>query len=255
MSLPLTGKIALITGSSRGIGAAVAQRLAADGATVIINYVSNASAAQGVVDAINTAGSGTAVAIRANVSSLPESRALVDEILRQFGQLDIIMLNAAIMRTQTLPHINEKDYEDHFDVNVKAPLFTIQAAEPHLKAGSRVIFFSSSAARVSSVTPEYLIYTATKGAVEQFTRILAKDLGARGITVNCVAPGPIDTDLYREGRSSEAVAALTNTLAGMHPQKRIGLPEDVAPVVAFLAREESRWVNGQTIQVNGGLAV
>ncbi|OCH84695.1 NAD(P)-binding protein [Obba rivulosa] len=249
--LPLAGKVALVTGSSRGIGAAVAQRLAADGATVIVNYVSNAAAAQTVVDAINSAGAGSAIALRADVSSTADSRALIDDIIRRFGSLDIIVLNAGLMNTKVLKELDENNYTDHFDVNVKAPLFTIQAAEPHLKSGSRIIFFSSTTAHMSGVSPNYIVYTATKGAVEQFTRILAKDLGARGITVNCVAPGPIDTELFRNGKTPELIA----TFANMHPQKRLGTPEDVAPVVAFLAREDSRWVNGQTILINGGLAV
>lgn len=113
--------------------------------------------------------------------------------------------------------------------------------------GSRVIFFSSTTAHMSSVTPNYVVYTATKGAIEQFTRILAKDLGTRGVTVNCVAPGPVDTELFRAGKSPETIATFEN----LHPAKRLGEPDDIAPVVAFLAREDSRWVNGQTILVNG----
>jgi len=134
---------------------------------------------------------------------------------------------------------------------VKAPLFMVKAAAPHMNAGSRIIFLSTSLTRNSMITPNYLVYTATKGAVEQMMRVLAKELGPRGITVNTVSPGPTDTELFREGKSEQ----LINMIAGTAPLKRLGQVDEISPVVAFLASEEARWVNGHNIFVNGGAMV
>ena len=264
MSLPLAGKVALITGSSRNIGAAIAKRLADDGASVVINYNSSQGAADDLAQKINEEGKGKATVIQADISSLQDGVRLVEQTVEKLGQLDILVLNAGLMHVSTLDAITEKHFDEHFNINVKVPLFMVQSASKHLKAGKltehgvspcwltytlggRIFFFSSSTTHFSGVPPTYALYTATKGAVEQLTRVLSKDLGARGITVNTVAPGPVDTDLFRNGKSEQVISFF----AGLHPQKRIPQAEEIAPIVAFLSRDEAGWVNGQTILVNG----
>jgi len=251
MSQRLQGKVALVTGSSRSIGAAIAKRLAQDGASVVINYASNEAAAKGVADEINSIRSGAAVIVKADVSTVQSCKYLLDETLKAFGRIDILVLNAGIMGLKGLREVDEKFFDDHFLVNVKGPFFLVQAAEPHLKEGGRIIFFSTSIAKNSAVTPPYLVYAATKGAIEQFSRVLSKDLGAKGITVNTVSPGPVDTAMFREGKPEQLITAIANS----HPSKRLGTVDDIAPVVAFLASPEAAWVNGQNIMINGGAMV
>jgi len=251
MALPLAGKVAVVTGSSRNIGAAIAKRLATDGAHVVVNYVGNAAAAQEVVDTINKEGRGKAVAIKGDMSKIADGQRLIDDSIAAFGKLDILCLNAGLMNNATLENLTEKAFDDHYNINVKVPLFMVKAAAPYLKAGGRVFFFSSSTARFSGITPNYLLYTSTKGAVEQMNRILAKDLGAKGITVNCIGPGPVNTELFTNGKTEQQIQFFAN----LHPMKRIPQPEEIAPLVAFLSREEAGWINGQTILCNGGLVV
>ncbi|KAH9940610.1 hypothetical protein B0H21DRAFT_574698 [Amylocystis lapponica] len=254
MTSPLAGKVAVVTGSSRSIGAAVARRLAADGANVIVNYVSNGAAADTVVESINNnpaPGTGKAVSVQADVATAKGGQRLLDAAFSTFGGLDILVLNAAVMENATLQEVSEEFFDRHFTVNVKAPFFLVQAAAPRMKAGGRIILFSTSLTRNSMLTPNYLVYVATKGAVDQITRVLAKELGPRGITVNTVSPGPIDTDMFRDGKTEQVISAL----AAMHPLKRIGEVDEVSPVVAFLAREDANWVNGQILLVNGGFTV
>ena len=151
------------------------------------------------------------------------------------------------MQMRDLEHTTEQDYDSHFNLNVKGPLFLIQKAVPHMPPGGRVILVSSGVNSLSSVQPNYLIYGATKGAVDQMTRILAKDLGKKGITVNAVAPGPTGTDLFFEGKSEQ----LLNMVRSQSPFNRLGTPEEIAGVVAFLSGEDSKWVSGQIIRANG----
>jgi len=251
MSLKLAGKVAIVTGSSRSIGAAIAQRLAEDGANVIINYVSNSQAADSVVIGINNKNGGKAVAVKADVSSSVGANQLIDATIKAFGKLDILVLNAGIMGSKVLADVDEQFFDSHIQVNVKGPLFLSKAAAPHLPSGGRIIFFSSSLTHASSVLPNALVYVASKGAIEQVARVLAKDLGARGITVNTVSPGPVDTALFREGKTEQQI----QFIAGLHPSKRLGTPEEIAPAVAFLASPDATWVNGQNLLVNGGFVV
>lgn len=265
MSSSLTGKVAIVTGSSRSIGAAIAKRLAEDGANVIINFISNSYAADEVVNAINSEGKGKAVGVKADVSSIAGINTLLEETVKAFGKLDILVLNAGIMGSRVLADVDEQFFDSHIRINVKGPLFLAKAAAPLLPAGTfgyclcnhqisslssiggRIIFFSSSLTKASSVLPNALVYVASKGAIEQISRVLAKDLGSRKITVNTISPGPVDTPLFREGKTEQQIQAI----AGLNPQKRLGLPEEIAPTVAFLASPAAAWINGQNILVNG----
>ncbi|KAH9913080.1 uncharacterized protein BXZ73DRAFT_93009 [Epithele typhae] len=251
MSLPLAGKVAIVTGASRSIGAQIAAQLAAKGANVLITYVAGADAAAQVAADINSKGAGQAIVSQADAASLEANQRIVKEAVDKWGRLDILILNAAIQGMATIAQVTPETYDKTFDTNVKGPMFLIQSALPHLTSGSRIILFSSSLTRASTVPPNYLLYNSTKGAVEQMARVLAKDLGQKGITTNVVAPGPIDTDLFRNGKTEQQIAFFEN----LHPAKRLGQAEDVAKVVDFLVSPEASWVNGQTLMVNGGFAV
>ncbi|KII84801.1 hypothetical protein PLICRDRAFT_45606 [Plicaturopsis crispa FD-325 SS-3] len=249
LTTSLAGKVAIVTGSSRSIGASIAHRLASEGAKVIVNYVSNAAEADKVVAAINAQHAGAAVSVQADVSSVAGAQGLVDSTLKAFGKIDILVLNAGIMGAKVLNDVDEEFFDSHFNINVKGPLFLTKLVAPLLPADGRVIFLSTSLTKSTVINPNTVIYVSTKGAVEQAARVLAKDLGARGITVNVVSPGPTDTPLFRAGKTEQIIA----TMAGMNPQKRLGVPDDIGPVVAFLASPAAQWVNGQIIPVNGGL--
>lgn len=245
--MSLTGRVALITGASRGIGAAIATLLSSRGASVVINYSRSSAPADALVAKL---GPERTHAIKADASQPAECQRLVSEVVARFGRLDVLVLNAGVLPNKDLASTTTEDFDGAFSVNVKGPYFTAQAAAQQLSAGGRIVFFSTTLAVASTVMPNYLLYLATKGAIEQMTRVLAKDLGRKEITVNCVSPGPTGTDMFFEGKSE----ALIKTMAAWAPPNRIGKPEEIAEVVAFLASPESAWVNGQNIRVNGGLA-
>ncbi|KIM73697.1 hypothetical protein PILCRDRAFT_828923 [Piloderma croceum F 1598] len=251
MSTSLVGKVAIVTGSSRSIGAAMAERLAEDGADVVINYYSNSQMADEVVNAINSRGKGRAVGVKADVSSITGANHLLKETVKVFGKLDILVLNAGIMGSKALADVDEQFFDSHIQLNVKGPLFLTKAAVPLLPAGGRIIFVSSSLTKASTVLPNALVYVASKGAIEQISRVLAKDLGSRGITVNTVSPGPVDTPLFREGKTEQQI----QFIMGLNPSKRLAVPEEIAPTVSFLASPAATWINGQNILVNGGFVV
>jgi 3-oxoacyl-[acyl-carrier protein] reductase len=243
----LKGKVALITGASRGIGRAIAGRLAADGAAVAINFSSNAAEAQKAVAEIEATG-GKAFAIRADVGRVPEVVRLFDETLAHFGRLDILVNNAGVMFTKPVSATTEAEFDRIFAINVKGTFFACQQAATRLAEGGRIINFSSST--TARFMPAYGAYVATKGAVEQLTRSLAKEVGPRGITVNTVSPGPTETELFITGKTPEQIKMFGQQSAF----GRIGRPEEIAEVVAFLASDAARWISGQNIRVNGGLA-
>lgn len=241
----LTGKVALVTGSSRGIGRNIAEELALQGAKVIINYAGNSEKAIAVVAAIKRQG-GEATAIQADISQVVEVERLFQRAMEAYGKIDILVNNAGIMITKPVTAVTEEDFDRIFAVNVKGTYFACQQAARHMATNGRIINFSTSVAGL--MFPAYSIYAGTKGAVEQFTRQLAKEFGPRGITINAVAPGPVNTELFTVGKTKEQIETLTT----MNAFGRLGETADIAKVVLWLAGQEAQWITGQTIRVNGG---
>jgi 3-oxoacyl-[acyl-carrier protein] reductase len=238
-------RTAIVTGASRGIGAAIAQRLAADGLRIVVNYSSSPAEADAVVAAIVEAG-GEARAIRANVADAAEMTALFDQAEAAFGPVDVLVNNAGILTVAPLAQVSDEEFERIFSINLKGSFNGMREAARRLRDGGRIINFSTSI--VGHYLPGYGPYAATKAAVEALTAVLAKELGGRGITVNAVAPGPVGTEMLINSRPAE----MLQRLAAESPLNRLGEPDDIARVVAFLASPESEWVNGQTIRANGG---
>jgi 3-oxoacyl-[acyl-carrier protein] reductase len=247
MSENLKGKVALVTGASRGIGRAIAERLAQAGASVVVNYASSAGEAKKVVAEIEAKG-GKAFAIQADVGRVSEIVRLFDQAIAHFGKLDILVNNAGIAFIKTVSDTTEEDFDHIFAINVKGTFFACQQAATRLAEGGRIINLSTSI--TARLLPAYGAYAATKGAVEQLTRSLSKEMGARGITVNAVSPGPTETELFLDGRTPEQI----DFFAKQSAFGRLGKPADIADVVAFLASDESRWISGQNIRANGALA-
>jgi 3-oxoacyl-[acyl-carrier protein] reductase len=239
-----TGRIAIVTGASRGIGAAVAERLARDGFTVVINYSGDAAPAEALVRKIEDKG-GRALAAKADVSDAQAVRGMFDAAEAAFGGVDVLVNNAGIMPLSTIADTGDATFERLIDVNLKGTFNTLREAARRLRNGGRIISFSSSV--VALLQPTYGVYAATKAAVEAMTSVLAKELHGRAISVNAVAPGPTATGLFLNGKPQEVL----DRLAKLAPLERLGEPEDIAATVAFLAGPDGGWINGQTLRANG----
>ncbi|KAL4916764.1 hypothetical protein BDW62DRAFT_100952 [Aspergillus aurantiobrunneus] len=245
--MSLSGKVILITGASKGIGKATAQRLASEGASLVINYNTDASSAESLVQEI---GEDRALAVQADVSKLPDLDRLVDATVAKFGKIDILIPNAGILPMRDLEHTSEQDFDFTYNLMVKGPYFLAQKAAKHIPAGGRVILVSTGVTVLSNIPPAYLLYATAKAAIEQMTRVMAKDLARKGILVNCIAPGPTTTGLFLEGKSDQ----MLKTVANFSPFGRIGEPDEIANVVSFLCGKDSSWVSGQVLRVNGAMA-
>ncbi len=243
--MSLNGKVAIVTGASRGIGRQTAIHLAMSGAKVVVNYSSNRGSADEVVKAIGQAG-GEAAAIRADVSKSSEVEALFAETLERFGRVDILINNAGIMETTRIADVTEEIFDRQFAINVKGTYFACQQAMMHMAPGGTIVNFSTSVS--GAMLPGYSVYAATKGAVEQLTRQLAKEFGPKDIVINCIAPGQVATDLFLNGKSEEQV----DSFRRMNAFGRLGEPEDIANAIDLLVSDKARWMTGQTIRVNGG---
>jgi 3-oxoacyl-[acyl-carrier protein] reductase len=244
----LSGKVAIVTGASKGIGAAIAKSLAAEGASVVVNYASSKAGADAVVKAIENGG-GKAIAIKGDVSKALEAQALIEGAVKEFGRLDILVNNSGVYEFAPLEAITEEHYDRIFNVNVRGLLLVTQAAVKHLTEGASVINIGSV---VSSVTPPAsAVYTATKGAVDAITGVLAKELGPKKIRVNAINPGMVETEgVHSAGfiGTDFQVSTVAQT-----PLGRIGQPDDIASVAVFLASNEAKWITGELLRAGGGL--
>ena len=243
----LTGKVILVTGASRGIGAAVAIKLAEAGASVIANYAESKAGAEQVVNTIKANG-GSAIAVKADVSDPKQVTALFDAAITEYGKLDVLINNAGVMFTKMIKDTTDEDFDWLFNINVKGVFNTLREAASRLADHGSIINFSTSSNRM--LLPGYAAYVASKAAVEQFTRIFAKEVGGRGINVNSLSPGPTDTELFTDGKTPEVI----NKLAAMSAFNRIATPEDIARIVVFLASDDAKWITAQNIGANGGVA-
>lgn len=241
----LNGKVAVVTGASKGIGAGIAERLAADGAAVIVNYARSAGEAAAVVERIVAAG-GSAVAFKADVSERAEIQALIDTALQRFGRLDILVNNAGVYKMDSLDTVTAESFDEHYRLNVRGLLLATQAAARVLPAGGVVVNISSGLAK--SPYPIVHVYSSTKAAVDSLTRTLGMELGPRGIRVVGIAPGFTATEGNADTREQAMDALVAKT-----PLGRIGQPADIAAAVAYAVSEDAGWITGTTIDVAGGL--
>jgi 3-oxoacyl-[acyl-carrier protein] reductase len=248
MPQKLVGKVAVVTGASKGIGATIARRLAADGAAVVVNYSASKSGAERVVGAIKKNG-GTAVAVQADLSKPDDVKRLFAEIKKQFAKIDILVNNAGVYEFGALGNITPEHFHKMFDLNVLGLLLASQRAVELMESGGSIINISSVAA--DAAPPSFSVYSATKAAVDAVTRSLAQELGPQGIRVNSVNPGMVETEgTHTLGIVESEFRSQTELQT---PLGRIGQPEDIAPVVAFLASDDAGWITGEALFVSGGL--
>ena len=240
------GKVAIVTGASRGIGSAVAERLARDGFSVIVNYSGSVEAADALVRKIGESG-GRALAVKADVSDARAVREMFETTVSKFGGVDVLVNNAGIMAQSNIADTDDASFDKQIAINLKGTFNALREAAKRLRAGGRIINFSSSV--VGLLQPTYAVYAGTKAAVEAMTSVLAKELRGRNITVNAVAPGPTATDLFLKGKPQ----AVVDHLAKLAPLERLGEPDDIARTVSFLAGPDGAWINGQVLRANGGI--
>lgn len=238
-------KVALVTGASRGIGADIAQRLAADGFAVVVNYAGRADKAAEVVARIEAAG-GKALAVQADITDEAAVDRLFQAALEHFGRLDAVVNNAGIIGYGTIAEGDLDTFDRIVAANLRGAFLVLGRAARHVATGGRIVALSTSA--IAKSLPRYGAYIAAKSGVEGLVRVLASEMRGRNVTVNAVAPGPVETELFLEGKSAELVAQLANAA----PLERLGQPEDIAGVVSFLLGPDGGWVNGQVLRANGG---
>jgi 3-oxoacyl-[acyl-carrier protein] reductase len=240
-------RVALVTGASRGIGAAIARRLARDGFAVAVNYASNEAEANAVVASIEQAG-GRAFAVRADVAGAADVKQMFDAIEHTLGRIDVLVNNAGVLPYVTVAETTDEVFERTVAINLQGTFNTMRESFTRMNDGGRIVNFSTSVLHMAP--PTYGVYVATKAAVEALGRVYAKELRGRRITCNAVAPGPVATELFLNGKTDEQV----EQFAKMAPLERLGQPDDIAGVVAFLAGPDAAWVNGQVLRANGGIA-
>jgi 3-oxoacyl-[acyl-carrier protein] reductase len=240
------GKVAIVTGASRGIGSAVAERLGRDGFAVIVNYSGSAEAADALVRKI-TEGGGRALAVKADVSDPGAVREMFETTVAKFGGVDVLVNNAGIMTLSNLTETDDASFDRQIAINLKGTFNTLREGARRLRSGGRIINLSSSV--VVLLQPTYGIYAATKAGVEAMTSVLTKELRGRNITVNAIAPGPVATELFLKGKPQGVI----DHLAKLAPLERLGEPDDIARVASFLAGPDGAWINGQVLRPNGGI--
>lgn len=238
-------KVAIVTGSSNGIGRKIVEQLAKLGIKVVVNYNNNLKEAQNIVKDIEKKG-GQAIAIQANVASISDLENLFEKTIEHYGKIDILVNNAGYMNNMPIEEVSEEEFDKHFLINVKGSYFACQLAMKHMQDNGKIINFSTSVTK--GMFPSYSLYGASKGAVEQMTRQLAKEFGKKSITINAIAPGSINTELFRKGKSAELIQSHSK----MNSFNRLGEPEDIADMIELLVSDKSHWMTGQTINVNGG---
>ena len=244
----LTGKVAVVTGASKGIGAAIAKALAAEGASVVVNYASSKDGAETVVAVIGKAG-GKAIAVGGDVSKAAEAQAVIDAAVKAFGRLDILVNNAGVYEFSPIEGVTEEHFHRHFNINVLGPLLTTRAAVKYLGEGGSIINVGSGVSRVTP--PNSAVYTGTKGALDAITGVLARELGPRKIRVNSLNPGMVETEGTHSG--GYIGSELEKVLVAQTPLGRVGQPDDIADVAIFLASDNSHWLTGEVLLVSGGL--
>ena len=243
----LQNKVAIITGSSRGIGAEIARRLAAAGARVVINYVSRGEAAYSVHESIKASG-GESLVVQADMRNSTEVHRLFDETIEHFGRVDILINNAGVLIFKKFSEISDEEFDRVMDSNVNGVFYALREASTRLSDGGRVVTVSSTVTRM--LLPKYGAYAASKGAIEQLTRVFAKEMGERGITANIVSPGPVNTELFTTGKTEQDI----ERISAMSVLNRVGETGEIAELVLFLVSNEAGWVTGQNISASGGIA-
>jgi 3-oxoacyl-[acyl-carrier protein] reductase len=241
-----SNRVAIVTGASRGIGAAVAERLAADGFTVVINYSGDTKSAEALAHKIEAKG-GRALTAKADVSDPNAVRGMFDAAEAAFGGVDVLINNAGIMKLARIADSDDELFDQQIAINLKGSFNAMREAAKRLRDGGRIVNFSTSVVGIKLET--YGVYAATKAAIETMTAILSKEMRGRNITVNAVAPGPVGTELFLNGKSPE----LIDRMAKMNPLERLGTPGDIASAVSFLTGPDGGWINGQVLRANGGM--